>query len=57
MNKKGQNAIEYMLIFVAIVVVIVIAVAPNGFITQAVNESIDLAIGGLEDMAANVQNE
>ena len=55
-NTKGQNAIEYMLLFAVIVVVLMLALGPQGFFTQRVNTSIDMAVQGIEGMANRVNN-
>lgn len=54
LKQNGQSTIEYILIFVAVVVVILIALAPGGFYTKAVNSSLDESIKGLEYMANSV---
>ena len=51
MNNKGQNMIEYILLFSAVVVVVFLALAPNSFLTQAINRSLDLSVTGIESMA------
>ena len=55
MNDKGQNLVEYILIFVAVVTVLLFALAPQGFVTKAINRSIDMAINGVNAMAVNYQ--
>jgi len=47
LDRRGQNAVEYLLVFALVVVVIVLALAPNGFMTRAIDQSFDLAIDGM----------
>jgi len=53
-NRKGQNAIEYLLLFAIIIIVILFAISPNGFFTRAVDDSLDLSVNNIERMASNV---
>ncbi|MBF0532976.1 MAG: hypothetical protein HQL23_07780 [Candidatus Omnitrophica bacterium] len=62
MNRQGQNAIEYMLLFAAATMVLLVALRPGGFFTQAINHSMETAlVNGLDQMASgvyyNVYNE
>jgi Flp pilus assembly pilin Flp len=50
-DETGQAAVEYMLIFAAVVVVIVLALNKQGFITVAVNKTLEVPIDLLADMA------
>lgn len=57
LKQTGQSTIEYMLIFVAIVVVVLAALAPGGFLTKSIEKSLDYSIQGVETMAnATVYN-
>ncbi|HLF17358.1 MAG TPA: hypothetical protein VI749_00485 [Candidatus Omnitrophota bacterium] len=49
-NRKGQNAIEYILLFVCVILAIWAALAPGGFLTQSIDQSLDLSITGLENI-------
>ena len=53
-NKKGQNAVEYMLVFTVVVVVVIMALRPRGFMTKSIDESLELSVQGLEQMANGV---
>lgn len=50
-NRFGQNAVEYMLLTATVVVVILTAVGPNGFLTRAVNKSLDISVNNINHMA------
>lgn len=51
MNKKGQNTIEYLLIFALVIVVLLVALGPGGFMTQSINQAIEVSVNGFENMA------
>jgi len=48
MNNKGQNAIEYMLIFGLVVALILIAFGPDGMLSRSIEDSLEIAIGAIE---------
>ncbi len=52
--QKGQNAIEYLLLFAIVVIVLLLALSPNGFVTRSVNQALDLSVQGVESMANNI---
>jgi hypothetical protein len=49
-NNSGQNAIEYILVFVLVLGVIVVALGPGGRINTSVNESLDLSVQSIENV-------
>jgi len=53
-SHSGQTMMEYILLFAVIIVVVLIALAPQGFVTKAIDESLDLSIQGIENMANDV---
>ncbi len=55
-NTKGQNAVEYMLVFAVVLMVILFFLAPKkgGFMREQVDTSLDLSTEGLECMAAKI---
>ena len=50
-NKQGQNMVEYILLFAIVIIVLLLALAKKGFVTQAINQSLDLSVTGIELMA------
>ena len=56
LNKKGQNAIEYILIFAAVTVVLMVILSQNGMMSRALNEAMDTTLGGMERMLTNTAN-
>ncbi|MDP8212542.1 MAG: hypothetical protein P9X22_04525 [Candidatus Zapsychrus exili] len=56
-NKNGQNIVEYLLIFSIVVLIIFIALGPNGFMTKSIKDSLDTSISGIESMANNLNYE
>jgi len=54
-NRNAQNAVEYLLIFSAVVIVVMLALAPNGWFTNSIDQSIDDAVTAIENMANTVQ--
>jgi len=53
-NQKGQNMIEYILIFVAVILVILLAISPQGFYTQSVNKTLELSVNTIGSMAQSL---
>ncbi|MBF0385084.1 MAG: class III signal peptide-containing protein [Candidatus Omnitrophica bacterium] len=51
---KGQTALEYILLFTAVVLVLVVAFARSGFITRAIDRSVDESINGIGAMATEI---
>ena len=54
MNKSGQSTIEYTLLFAIVVVVVLLALSPGGFLKQAINHSMDVSVGGIESMVNGI---
>ena len=54
-NLRGQNAIEYLLLFAIVVIVLIVALGPNGFISRAVDRSIDFSTNSINSMAQNIR--
>jgi len=53
-NEKGQNAIEYLLLFSIVIIAVLAMLSPTGFLTQGIDGSLDLAINSIENMATSV---
>lgn len=54
MNKRsqsGQNTVEYMMLAAVSAIVVLAAVGPNGFLTKAVNKSLDMGVNAVDVMA------
>lgn len=51
---RGQASIEYALVFAIIIIIVIAALKPNGFITKGVQMSINETVSGLENMANSV---
>jgi len=54
-NKAGQNALEYILVFTAVLVVLIVLLSPrsSGLIRDRVDDSLNLSMEALECMAAS----
>jgi len=50
----GQGMVEYILVFVAIVVVLIAAVGPNGLFIKKIDESLNEATRGVKCMTAAI---
>src|SRR3989338_8389656 len=48
---RGQNMIEYMLMFAAVVAVMIVALGPKGLVTKAVDKSLNMMFDSVEDMS------
>jgi len=48
---SGQSMIEYILVFVAVITVLLVALGPTGIFTQRFNESLDASVTGIECMS------
>ena len=53
-NAGGQNMVEYMLLFVAVILVFFIAMAPNDFFRNAVSDSLNASVDGIEAMTNKI---
>lgn len=53
-SKKGQNAVEYLLLFAAVLVILIVVLRPKGIMTKAVNQSLTLSFEGLDIMVNNI---
>ena len=53
-SKKGQSAVEYILLIASTVLVLVFVLSRQGIVTVAVNDSLDIAVDGIECMARQV---
>ena len=49
-SRLGQSMIEYILVFVAVVVVLLVAVGPGGILSDKIDESLNEAIEGAKRM-------
>ena len=47
-NCKGQNTIEYILVLVILIVIVLYAIGEKGFVTKAVNASLESTVSGIE---------
>src|SRR3989338_2330338 len=54
LNKTGQHVIEYLLIFAASVVVAMLALSPEGFLTKGIDNSLNKTISIVDCMARSV---
>jgi hypothetical protein len=50
-NQTAQNMVEYMVVFTAVLVVLILSLGPSGLITQQTEESIELAVNAIDAMA------
>jgi hypothetical protein len=50
-QKKGQNMVEYMLVFTAVLTVIILALGDTGVITGEIEDSIGLSVNAIGVMA------
>jgi len=50
-NIFGQGMVEYMLLFAVVIIVILVAINPNGILTSSVDKVLDDAAQEIEDMA------
>ena len=48
---SGQQMIEYILVLVGVVAVLLVALGPNGFMTEKIDESLDEAVQGTKCFA------
>lgn len=53
-DKRGQNMIEYMLLFAVVLGVIFTTLGDNGIVYRRVNEALDIAVTGIECMADSI---
>ena len=53
-NQKGQNIVEYLLIFTVVMVVVLFALQPAGFLSKGISDSIDYTMNGVQNMAQGV---
>ena len=51
---RGQNAVEYLLLFAIVVIVLLFALGPNGFISKSVDRSIDFSTNSINRMAQSI---
>ena len=54
MNQKGQNMLEYILLFVVVIVVLLVFLSPGGFFSRSIDQSLDSSINGFISMANSV---
>ncbi len=52
--EKAQTAVEFLLLFAAVILVLVFAFAPRGFITNSINSAMEDSIDGIKNMADGV---
>jgi len=53
-NRQGQQVIEYILLFIAVTMIVLIGFGPNGYMTKKVYRSVDRAFNSVTDMAQNI---
>jgi hypothetical protein len=51
-NEAAQQFIEYILVFVAVIMMLVFALAPNGYLTKGIDDALNSSIKGVEVMPA-----
>ena len=54
LNAKGQNVIEYLLAFAAVVVVLIAFLAPHGQFANMINDSLNRSVAGFETVADSI---
>ena len=54
-SRQAQNAVEYLLLFAVVVIVVFLALSPGKYISNSINEAIDLSVNGIESMVQNVE--
>ena len=52
-SRKAQSAVEYLLLFAIVIVILLLALKPGGFLSNSINQAVDLSVQGLEIMANN----
>jgi len=55
-NKKGQNAIEYMLLLALVIIIILVALSPTGFLSQGIDDSLNIATDSINIILTNTWN-
>ncbi len=55
MNNRGQNVIEYILVVTAVVLVFVVAFAPNGRFHQAVKKNLDSVVPAIDQSSDSIK--
>lgn len=50
-NHRGYLAVEYMLLFAAVIIVLMVALSPNGFFRNEIDASLNQSINGISIIA------
>ncbi len=50
-GRAGQSAVEYLLLFAGVVLVVIAVSNPNGILTKKLDQSLDTAVNGITTMA------
>lgn len=53
-DRQGQNAVEYILVFVLMLAIIVAALAPGGFLTRSISDTMNMSVTAIENMVNGV---
>lgn len=53
-NDTGQNVVEYLLLFTAVLIILLLSLSKEGFLTKVIQNSMDLTVDGIELMANSV---
>ena len=52
--KKGQLAVEYLLLFATVALVIFLALGPNGFMTKRIGQTLNASVDMVNGMVRNI---
>jgi ABC-type transport system involved in cytochrome c biogenesis permease component len=55
--QSGQNMVEYLLLFAAVIVILMTALGPNGFLTKVVDNSLNRTSDIIDNMTNGIKVE
>lgn len=47
-KRSGQNTIEYILLFVLVITLLIVALGPNGIFSKSIDGALNAAVNGME---------